>query len=47
MKKKILIEKNVLLTRIAVLFDDEWIEFYTDSHLEEDFQRVDIQGVSP
>lgn len=44
MKKKILIEKNVLLTRIAVLFDDEWVEFYTDSHLEEDFQNKVIVG---
>lgn len=44
MSRKILIEKNEVLTRIGVLLDEEWIGFYIDSDLEENLQNRIIVG---
>lgn len=44
MKKQILIEQQLLMTRIAVLQEGEWTNFYVESHLEEDMQNQVVIG---
>ncbi len=44
MNIKILIEKNLFLSKIAVLQDEEWTSYYLDSHLEKDLQNQVVVG---
>ena len=44
MKKQILVEQQLLMTRIAVLQEGEWTNLYIDSHLEEDMQNQVVIG---
>ena len=44
MRKQILIEHQLVMTRIAVLREEEWTAFYMDSHLEEDPQNKVVIG---
>ncbi len=44
MKKQILVEQQLLMTRIAVLQNGEWTNFYIESHLEEDMQNQVVIG---
>lgn len=44
MKKQILVEQQLLMTRIAVLQEGEWTNFYMASHLEEDMQNQVVIG---
>lgn len=44
MRKKLLVEKHVVMTRIALLQEEEWTEFYTDFHIEEDLQDQVVIG---
>ena len=44
MKKQILIEHQLVMTRIAVLREGEWTTFYLDSHIDEDPQNKVVIG---
>lgn len=44
MKKQILVEQQLLMTRIAMLQEGEWTNFYVASHLEEDMQNQVVIG---